>query len=89
MPALFNASSIQACENKVDFVTLIYHFPRDFAQGLNVGASVAHNGVCLTVTRIVDQSLLLRYASMSLIKPWPDQLGALQAGDEVNLARRK
>ena len=46
--------------------------------------SVAHNGVCLTVTAISDESFKVTAIDETLIK---SNLGDLQSGDYVNLER--
>ncbi|PLK58869.1 riboflavin synthase [Candidatus Palibaumannia cicadellinicola] len=58
--------------------------PDHLLQGLTNGASVAHNGCCLTVTHI-DGNLV----SFDLIKETLKQtnLGALQVGDKINIER--
>lgn len=56
----------------------------DFASELKVDQSVAHNGVCLTVTSHDNQSY-----SVTAIKETLDRsnLGLLKVGDEVNVER--
>lgn len=49
-----------------------------------VGASIANNGVCLTVTRFDDQSFSVNCAPETLSRT---NLGSLQPGDRVNLER--
>ena len=46
---------IAAIENNGEFATLTFHFPADYADQLVPGASVAINGVCLTVRTIEVQ----------------------------------
>lgn len=69
---------------KTDFRTHIIKMPQELLADLQIGASVAHNGVCLTVTKI-EQDLVhfdlmaetLRLTNLSKVK----------AGDFVNIER--
>ncbi len=58
--------------------------PKSLLPGLKPGASVAHNGCCLTVTQIEDDRV-----SFDLMKATLDltNLGLLQTGDRVNVER--
>lgn len=47
---------IQDVVKQQDFATLVYQFPKEYAQGLKIGASVAQNGVCLTVRTLKENS---------------------------------
>lgn len=73
-----------AIEEKPLFRTHVLHFPDDWLGGLAVGASVAHNGCCLTVTQIENNQV-----SFDLIKETLSvtNLGRLQIGDRVNIER--
>lgn len=53
-------------------------------QGLEIGASVAHNGCCLTVTRIDGDYIDFDLMSETLAKT---NLGRLNIGDFVNIER--
>lgn len=53
-------------------------------EGAQLGDSIAVNGVCLTVVRIVDDALTFEAVPETLRKT---NLGALKAGDGVNLER--
>ena len=60
-------------------------FPRGFSAGLEIGASVAVDGVCLTVTERVGEdaaSFDVMQQSLSLTT-----LGALQVGSRINVER--
>lgn len=59
-------------------------FPDAWISGLEIGASVAHNGCCLTVTEIEQNRV-----SFDLIKETlrVTNLGQLSVGDEVNIER--
>ena len=56
----------------------------EMLKGLQIGASVAHNGVCLTVTKIQDNlvSFDLMQETLKITN-----LGGLQVGDFVNIER--
>jgi riboflavin synthase len=60
-------------------------FPPGFAQGLAIGASVASDGVCLTVTRLhgedaADFDVMLQSLNLTT-------LGALKEGNSINVER--
>lgn len=55
-----------------------------FAKDLRIDQSVAHNGVCLTVTRCNATQYTLTAVQETLQK---SNLGLLQVGDEVNVER--
>jgi riboflavin synthase len=55
-----------------------------FAGALRIDQSVAHNGVCLTVVRLDEQSYTVTAIRETLSK---SNLGLLKPGDEVNLER--
>lgn len=73
-----------AIEEKPLFRTHVLHFPDEWIQGLTIGASVSHNGCCLTVTQIENNRV-----SFDLIKETLSvtNLGCLQLGDRVNIER--
>lgn len=56
----------------------------DIAQELKIDQSVAHNGVCLTVVEIADDSYTVTAIEETLKK---SNLGQLEVGDLVNLER--
>ncbi|WP_417347461.1 riboflavin synthase subunit alpha [Ferrimonas sp.] len=58
--------------------------PPQYRENLQVGASVAHNGVCLTVTELADDRVFFDVMEETLKVT---NLGDLQAGDMVNLER--
>lgn len=75
---------IHAIIEKKDFRTHQIIMPDELLEGLALGASVAHNGVCLTVTEI-DKNLVsfdLMQATLALTN-----LSELQVGDDVNIER--
>lgn len=56
----------------------------DFARELKIDQSVAHNGVCLTVVSIDDDTYTVTAIHETLVK---SNLGELKEGDIVNLER--
>ena len=68
-----------------DFRTHTVELPEDMAGGLQTGASVAHNGCCLTITRVHENGAAdFDLMGETLAKT---NLGALQPGDKVNIER--
>ena len=67
-----------------DFRTHTVELPEDMAGGLQTGASVAHNGCCLTVTEANVRTARFDLMAETLDKT---NLGRLKAGDLVNLER--
>ena len=67
-----------------DFRTHTVELPEDMACGLQTGASVAHNGCCLTVTETDGRTAGFDLMAETLDKT---NLGRLKAGDLVNLER--
>lgn len=67
-----------------NFQTHIIRFPEALMQGLALGASVAHNGCCLTVTHIEGElvSFDLMQETLNVTN-----LGLLNVGDNVNVER--
>lgn len=55
-----------------------------FAHELKIDQSVAHNGVCLTVVKVVDNTYTVTAIHETLIK---SNLGLLKVGDKVNVER--
>ncbi len=55
-----------------------------FTSELKIDQSISHNGVCLTVTSIVDDTYTVTAILETLLK---SNLGDLQPGDRVNLER--
>ena len=58
--------------------------PQELLTGLEIGASVAHNGVCLTVTKI-DKDLVSFDLMTETLRV--TNLGSLHEGDYVNIER--
>ncbi len=55
-----------------------------FTDELKIDQSIAHNGVCLTVTAIQDKNYFVTAIQETLLKT---NLGRLKQGDKVNLER--
>lgn len=75
---------IHSITEKTHFRTQIVKLPPKMRKGLEIGASVANNGVCLTVTEIHDDlvSFDLMQETLRITN-----LGKLKAGDFVNIER--
>ncbi len=67
-----------------DFRSHTVALPPEMAHGLQVGASVANNGCCLTITQIDGQNVRFDLMAETLAKT---NLGSLKMGDRVNLER--
>lgn len=66
------------------FRTHTLRFPRESVEGLRPGASVAHNGCCLTVTAIQDDLVSFDLMQETLRVT---NLGTLKKGERVNFER--
>ena len=77
-------AEVVAIQEKKDFRTHTIRLPREYCEGLHPGASVAHNGCCLTVTRIQDDQVSFDLMRETLRVT---NLGRLQIGDRVNFER--
>ena len=77
-------AEVVAIEEKTNFRTHIIKMPQERLPGLEPGASVAHNGCCLTVTAIDGDRI-----SFDLMKETLriTNLGDLQPGEAVNIER--
>ena len=75
---------VVAIDEKPNFRTHVVQLPPEMLPGLALGASVANNGVCLTVTGIEGDRV-----SFDLMKETlrVTNLGSLRVGDRVNLER--
>jgi len=71
-------------KKKKDFQTHVVHLPDDLLAGLEIGASVAHNGCCLTVTHISGNHISFDLMQETLRVT---NLGLLSPGDSVNIER--
>lgn len=70
--------------DKQDFRTHLVQLPAELLPGLELGASVAHNGCCLTVTAIDGPQVSFDLMQETLRVT---NLGQLEVGDSVNLER--
>ncbi|MDO4696614.1 MAG: riboflavin synthase subunit alpha [Neisseria sp.] len=75
---------IAAAEGGEDFRTLTVCLPDGLADGLIPGASVAHNGCCLTVTQTDGDTARFDVMGETLART---NLGRLKTGDKVNIER--
>lgn len=77
-------AKVLAMTEKTNFRTHEVQLPAELLSGLVTGASVAHNGCCLTVTAIDGDKV-----SFDLMKETLQltNLGQLQVGDRVNVER--
>ncbi|MDF1762030.1 MAG: riboflavin synthase subunit alpha [Oleibacter sp.] len=76
--------AVTAIDAKEDLATFTFEFSESLLAGLQIGASVAINGTCLTV-RSIDQHLVSFDAIGQTLRV--TNLGALRAGDIVNIER--
>ncbi|STZ75908.1 riboflavin synthase [Bergeriella denitrificans] len=75
---------IEVAEPAADFRTHVVELPPEMADNLQIGASVAHNGCCLTITQINGRRVSFDLMRETLAKT---NLGRLKTGDWVNLER--
>ena len=73
---------VVAIEHEQDNVHLTLTCP--FVDELSIDQSIAHNGVCLTVVRLKDDTYTVTAMRETLER---SNLGLLQVGDEVNVER--
>ncbi|WP_239424100.1 riboflavin synthase subunit alpha [Snodgrassella communis] len=64
--------------------TLQVRLPENASDNLNIGASIANNGCCLTIAAIKGDEVCFDIMAESLAKT---NLGLLQVGDAVNIER--
>ncbi len=79
-----STAKVVEIEKKERFQTHVIELEGTLLNGLEVGASVAHNGCCLTVTKIEGNNISfdLMQATLALTN-----LGELKNGDHVNIER--
>ncbi|MCO7261399.1 riboflavin synthase subunit alpha [Dickeya zeae] len=77
-------ATVVSVDEKPNFRTHVVQLPPELLPGLETGASVAHNGCCLTVTQIDGDRV-----SFDLIKETLrlTNLGDVKVGDRVNVER--
>ena len=76
---------ISAIDDQPGLRSFTVAFPEGFCQDLAIGASVSHEGVCLTVTELVDA----QHATFDVMQQSLNitTLGQLQIGSPVNVER--
>ncbi len=77
-------AQIHSIDEKSHFRTQTVKMPQELMENLEIGASVANNGVCLTVTKIEGSLVSFDLMTETLRIT---NLGQLQAGDFVNIER--
>ena len=80
---------LQEINKQTDFASLVYDFPAQFSTGLQLGASVAQNGVCLTVRTLkqnTDGSMRVSFDVIAQTLKLTN-LADLKSGDAVNIER--
>ncbi len=77
-------ASIHSIIEKTNFRTHAIKMPDELLADLQLGASVAHNGVCLTVTKIENNLVSFDLMTETLRIT---NLGELKVGDQVNIER--
>lgn len=75
---------VLAIDKKPGLNTLAIAMGPDLREGLLLGASVANNGVCLTVTRVDDDRVFFDVMEETL---HVTNLGKLSVGSQVNIER--
>lgn len=71
-------------ERKPGLLSLVIELPAALIEGLEIGASVSTDGVCLTVTTIEQQRVFFDVMQQTLSLT---TLGDMQVGDYVNIER--
>lgn len=77
-------AEVVAIETKENFRTHVVRLPETLLPGLQPGASVAHNGCCLTVTALDGDQVSFDLMQETLKVT---NLGDLRVGDHVNVER--
>jgi len=77
-------AEVVAIQEAEAFRTHVLALPAPLNEGLTLGASVAHNGVCLTVTAIEGERISFDLMRETLRVT---NLGAVKEGDRVNIER--
>ncbi|MGP1924453.1 MAG: riboflavin synthase subunit alpha [Arsenophonus sp. NEOnobi-MAG3] len=76
--------TLVAVQDSVNFRTYTLQFSNELLAGLEIGASVANNGCCLTVTHIDGDMVCFDLIKETLRLT---NLGSLKLGDIINLER--
>lgn len=77
-------AEVIAIEKKEAFQTHVVRLFGKMREGLEIGASVAHNGCCLTVTKLEGDNVSFDLMQETLAVT---NLGELNVGDKVNIER--
>lgn len=77
-------ATLVSVTDKEDFRTFEMALPPELCEGLVTGASVAHNGACLTVTAIEGRHVWVDLMRETLRLT---NLGAVEVGDRINIER--
>lgn len=77
-------AKLVAIDKKAQFQTHVIDLPEPLSSDLAIGASVAHNGCCLTVTHINGHQVSFDLMQETLRLT---NLGQLNVGDAVNIER--
>ncbi|MDV5168475.1 riboflavin synthase subunit alpha [Photobacterium rosenbergii] len=77
-------AEVIAIEKKEAFQTHVVRLSGEMREGLEVGASVAHNGCCLTVTKLEGDNVSFDLMQETLAVT---NLGELNVGGKVNIER--
>ena len=77
-------AKVVSIDEKPNFRTHVVELPEHMLEGLETGASVAHNGCCLTVTEIDGPRVSFDLMKETLRITY---LGAVKEGDNVNVER--
>ena len=77
-----STARVVAIEKELDNLHFTLTFP--FVSELKIDQSVSHNGVCLTVVRLTDETYTVTAMRETLER---SNLGLLKVGDEVNVER--
>lgn len=77
-------AEVVAIEEKQDFRRHVVRLPAHMLGGIELGASIAHNGCCLTVTQVDNDLVAFDLMKETLAVT---NLGRLAVGDRVNVER--
>jgi riboflavin synthase len=77
-------ATLVSVTDKENFRTFEMALPPELCEGLQTGASVAHNGACLTVTAIESSHVWVDLMRETLRLT---NLGAVEVGDRINIER--
>lgn len=78
------AQVVAIAQANADFRTHTLEFPENLTHDFQIGASVAHNGCCLTITEFDGRRASFDLMAETLLKT---NLGSLKVGDWVNVER--